>query len=85
VAAPATSSDETWQPKMVVPARRAKELVIRNPETEPSLRNRTPQKIIQTVNIATNNSDAIAAKTMLNNDVIIIFWNDANFKTQNTA
>jgi hypothetical protein len=46
VAAPATSSDGAWQPKMVVPARRIKELVIRNPETESSLRNRTSQEIV---------------------------------------
>jgi hypothetical protein len=46
VAAPATSSDGIWQPKMIVPARRAKELVIRNPGTEPSLQNRTSQKIV---------------------------------------
>jgi hypothetical protein len=46
VAAPATSSDGAWQPKMVVPARRAKKLVIRNPGTKPLLRNRIPQEII---------------------------------------
>jgi hypothetical protein len=80
VAAPATSSNGVWQPKMVVPARRAKKLVIRNPETESLLQNRIPQKIIQAINIATNNSDAIAAKTMRNNNVIIIFRNDADFK-----
>jgi hypothetical protein len=38
VAAPAISSDGAWQPKMIVLARRAKELVIRNFGTEPSLR-----------------------------------------------
>jgi hypothetical protein len=81
VAAPATSSDGVWQPKMVVSARRAKKLVIRNLETEPLLRNRTPQKIIQAINTATNNNDAITAKTMRNNNVIIIFRNDANSKT----
>jgi hypothetical protein len=70
---------------MVVPARRAKELVIRNPKTEPSLRNRTPQKIVQAINTATSNNDAVAARTMLNGDVIIIFRNDANSKIQNTA
>jgi hypothetical protein len=80
MAAPAISSDGAWQPKMVVLARRAKKLVIRNPGTEPSLRNRTPQEIIQAVNTATNNSDAIAAKTMRNNDIIIIFRNNANSK-----
>jgi hypothetical protein len=85
VAAQATSSDGAWQPKMVVPVRRAKELVIRNPETEFSLRNRISQEIIQAINTATNNSDAITAKIMLNNNVIIIFRNDANSKIQNTA
>jgi hypothetical protein len=85
VAAQAISSDGVWQPKMVVPARRARELVIRNLGTESSLRNRISQKIIQIINIITNNSDAITAKIMLINNVIIIFRNDANFKIQNIA
>jgi hypothetical protein len=85
MAAQATSSDGAWQPKMIVPARRAKELVIRNPETEPLLRNRISQEIVQIINTATNNNDAIAAKMMLNNNVIITFRNNANFKIQNTA
>jgi hypothetical protein len=80
VAAPAISSDGAWQPKMVVPVRRVKELVIRNLGTEFSLRNRISQEIIQIVNIATNNNDIITAKIMLNNNVIIIFRNNANFK-----
>jgi hypothetical protein len=83
VAAPAISSDGAWQPKMIVPARRAKKLVIRNLGTESLLRNRISQEIIQAINIATNNSDAITAKMMRNNNVIITFWNDADFKIQN--
>jgi hypothetical protein len=85
VAAPAISSDGAWQPKMVVPARRAKKLVIRNPGTEPLLRNRTSQEIIQAVNTATSNNDAIAARMMRNNDVVVIFRNNADSKIQNTA
>jgi hypothetical protein len=85
VATPATSSNEAWQPKMIVPVRRVKKLVIRNSGTEPSLWNRISQKIIQIVNIAMNNSDAIAARTIFNGNIVIIFRNDANFKIQNTA
>jgi hypothetical protein len=36
-----TSSEAAWQPRVIIPARRAKELVIRDTESEPSLRNRT--------------------------------------------
>jgi hypothetical protein len=42
VAAKAASSDGAWQPKMVVPARRSKELVIRENGADANLRNRTP-------------------------------------------
>jgi hypothetical protein len=70
---------------MVVPVRRARKLVVRSPGTESSLRNRTPQEIVQAVNIATDGSDAIAARTMLNDNVIITFWTDANTKTQNAG
>jgi hypothetical protein len=36
-------------------------------------RNRTPQQIIQAVNTATGGSNAVATRTMLSGDVIIIF------------
>jgi hypothetical protein len=41
-----TSSEAAWQPRIVVPARRAKKLVVRGAGSEPSLRNRTPQQIV---------------------------------------
>jgi hypothetical protein len=41
VAARAASSDKAWQPKMVIPARRSKKLVIRENGTDANLRNRT--------------------------------------------
>jgi hypothetical protein len=43
VTAQITSNEVVWQPRIIVPARRAKELVVRDAESEPSLRNRTPQ------------------------------------------
>jgi hypothetical protein len=42
VAARAASSDGAWQPKMVVPARRSRELVVRGGSADANLRNRTP-------------------------------------------
>jgi hypothetical protein len=42
VAARAASSDGAWQPKMVVPARRSRELVVRGSSADANLRNRTP-------------------------------------------
>jgi hypothetical protein len=71
VIAQTTSSEAAWQPRVVVPARRAKELVVRDAGSEPSLRNRTPQQIVQAVNTAT--------------DVVVIFRGDADFRAQNTA
>jgi hypothetical protein len=42
VIAQITSSEAAWQFRVIVPVRRAKELVIRDAGSEPSLRNRTP-------------------------------------------
>jgi hypothetical protein len=75
-----TSSKAAWQSRVVVPARRAKELVVRGAESEPSLQNRTLQQIVQSVNTATGGSDAVAAKTMLSGDVIMTFRGDADFR-----
>jgi hypothetical protein len=68
---------------MVVPTRRSRELVVRGGSADANLRNRTPQDIVQAVNTAMGGSDAVAARTMLNGNVIIIFWNDAELKTTN--
>jgi hypothetical protein len=73
VAASAASSDGAWQPKMVIPARRSRELVVRKGGADANLRNRTPQNIIQAVNTAIDGNNVIAIKTMQNNNVIIIF------------
>jgi hypothetical protein len=80
-----TSNEAAWQPRVVVLVRRAKELVVRGAESELSFRNRTPQQIVQAVNTATGGSDAVAARTMLSGDVMVIFRGDADFKAQNTA
>jgi hypothetical protein len=42
VAARAASNNGAWQPKMVVPARRSRELVVREGSADANLRNRTP-------------------------------------------
>jgi hypothetical protein len=42
VAARAASSDGAWQPKMVVPARRLRKLVVRGGSADANLRNQTP-------------------------------------------
>jgi hypothetical protein len=68
---------------MVVPARCSRELVVRGGSADANLRNRTPQDIVQVVNTAIGGSDAVAARTMLNGDVVIIFWNDAELKITN--
>jgi hypothetical protein len=80
VIAQITSSEAAWQLRVIVPVRRTKELVVRGAGSEPSLRNRTPQQIVQAVNTATGGSDAVAARTMLNGDVVVTFWGDADFR-----
>jgi hypothetical protein len=69
---------------MVVPARRSRELVIRGANTDASLQNRTPTDIVQVVNTAMGSSDAIAARTMQNGDVVLIFRNNAESKIAST-
>jgi negative regulator of replication initiation len=83
VIAQITSNKAAWQPRVVVPAQRAKELVVRGAGSEPSFRNRTLQQIVQAVNTATGGSDAVVARTMFSGDVIIIFRGDADFRAQN--
>jgi hypothetical protein len=68
---------------MVVPARRLRKLVVRKSGADANLRNRIPQDIIQVVNTAINGNNAIAIKIMFNNNVIIIFRNNAELKITN--
>jgi hypothetical protein len=83
VAARAASSNKIWQPKMVIPARRSKKLVIRGNSADANLWNQISQNIIQAVNTGMNNNNIIAIRTMLNDDMIIIFRNNAEPKTIN--
>jgi hypothetical protein len=83
VAARAASSDGAWQPKMVVPARRSRKLVVRGGGADANLRNRTSQDIIQAVNTAMGGNDAVTIRIMQNNNVIIIFRNNAELKITN--
>jgi hypothetical protein len=83
VAARAASSDGAWQPRMVVPARRSRKLVIRGDGADANLRNRISQNIIQAINTAMNGNNAIAIKIIFNNNVIIIFRNNAELKIIN--
>jgi hypothetical protein len=69
---------------MIVPARRSRKLVIHSGNAIAPLRNRIPQEIIQAINTATGKSDVIAAKTIQNGDVVVIFETDVNQKAQNT-
>jgi hypothetical protein len=85
IIAQTTSSEAAWQLRIIVPIRRAKKLVVRGARSEPSLRNRTPQQIVQAVNTATGGSDAVAARMMFSGDVMVIFRGNANFRAQNTA
>jgi hypothetical protein len=85
VAAKAASSDGAWQPKMVVPALRSRKLVVREGGADANLRNRTSQNIVQAVNTAMGGNDAIAVRIMQNNNIVIIFRNDAKPKTTNVS
>jgi hypothetical protein len=68
---------------MVVPAKRSRKLVIRGCNAKAELRNRTSQEIVQAVNTAMGKNDAMIARIMLNDNVIITFQIDAEPKTQN--
>jgi hypothetical protein len=83
VAARAASNDGAWQPKMVIPARRSRKLVVRENGADANLRNQIPQNIIQAINTAMDNNNVIAVRIMQNNDVIIIFQNNAEPKITN--
>jgi hypothetical protein len=59
-------------------------VVVRGSGADASLRNRTPRDIVQAVNTAMGDDEAVAARTMHNGDVVVTFRTDAETKTANT-
>jgi hypothetical protein len=82
-ATPSTGSDNsTWQTKAVIPARREKEVIIKNTSQEADMANRSPKQMVDAINAVTKgNGRAVAARRLRSGDTIITFSNAAREMT----
>jgi hypothetical protein len=71
------------EPRIVVPARREREVIVRKGEGDSS--QRTPVEVVRAVNSALGNDEAIAARRLQSGDTLITFREAANaYKTDDT-
>lgn len=77
------SAGTTQEPRIVVPARREREVIVRKGEGNSS--QRTPVEVVRAVNSALGNDEAIAARRLQSGDTLITFKEAANaYKTDDT-
>jgi len=76
------SAGVAQEPRIVVPARREREVIVRKGEGDSS--QRTPVEVVRAVNSALGNDEAIAARRLQSGDTLITFKEAANaYKTNN--
>jgi hypothetical protein len=73
----AGQAPKPWtEPKMMVPARSARELVIKTPDAAPEIAERTPEQIVAAVKATEGGKAAVAARRLPSGDTIVTFSTD---------
>ena len=76
VAAAAAAPTAVPVPATAPPSRLGREVLVRGAGLSASLAKRTPQEIVQAVNIASSTKGAIAARKLPSGDVVVTFCNN---------
>jgi hypothetical protein len=79
------SRNEAFTPKVVIPERRTREVVIRAPEQGEDLAQRTAVQVVEAVNRAMGSDGAVAARRMRSGDTVLTFKGNAEGYTKNTT
>ncbi|KAK8013598.1 hypothetical protein PG991_009191 [Apiospora marii] len=83
--APRGSDPAAWQPKVIVPARRNREVVIKSVDQSNDIQKRRPADIVQSVNTAIGHSEAIAARKLPSGDIVLTFKDEAKKHAENNG
>ena len=75
-----------WTPRVIVPERRTREVIIHTQQQEEALAKRTPVQVTEAVNraIGRGADRAIAARRLPSGDIIVTFTDDATKYTEDT-
>ncbi len=72
----------TWEPKLVVPARRSREVMIKQGEHDEGEAHRTPADVVAAVNTALGANEAVAVRRFKSGDTLVTFKEQADtYKT----
>ncbi len=83
---PKTQNDQSHKAAKQVPARQAREVVIRAANLPEELANRTPREVVQAVNTAAGKDGAVAARRLRSGDTVVTFENGSKgYYTANTT
>jgi hypothetical protein len=79
-----TSEGAAYAPKMVIPERRTREIVIQAREQSADLAKRTPAQVVEAVNRAMGGNSAVAARRLPSGDTVLTFQGNAEGFTKET-
>jgi hypothetical protein len=71
-----------WEPRKVVPARHAREVVIKTKGCTPP---QSAAEVVSRVNTALRSSEALAARQLQSGDIVVLFKNNAEAHTQDSS
>jgi hypothetical protein len=80
-----TSEGAVYAPKVVIPERRTREIVVQAPGQSEDLAKRTPAQVVEAVNKALGGDSAVAARRMQSGDTVLTFIGNAEGFTKETA
>jgi hypothetical protein len=78
----AAAGAPAWEPRLVVPARNAREVIVRAKDTTPDLNKRAPKDTLEAINKAIGSNVAVAARQMPSGDTVVTFREPADKYTE---
>ncbi len=69
------------EPQLVVPARNAREVIVRAKDATPDIRNRAAKDTLEAINKAIGSDAAVAARKMPSGDIVVTFRDAAEKHT----
>ena len=80
-----TSEGAVYTPKVVIPERRTREIVVQALGQSKDLAKRTPAQVVEAVNKALGGDSAVAARRMQSGDIVLMFIGNAEGFTKETV
>ena len=72
-----SSGSAAWEPRMVIPARKEREVTIKAASQREEFTRRSPKEVVEAVNKSAGNENAVAARRLRSGDVVVTMQDKA--------